>query len=376
MDSSPITVIHLITDLITAGAQKALYRLLLHTDRTKYRPIVIALRDADTDIAQQIKALDIPVIDLDMLPRWRFDKLFLLYRELRRQKPDIMHCWMIHSNIIGRLVGRMARVPAIIVSRRSDRNGGQIYTHLNRWLVNWSDGIIAVSESSRQAELAETGISSDRVVTVPNGLDASMFADKSTASERQELRASLGIQDEHLLIGSIGRLTEAKGYPDLIKAFQLVHQELPQSRLMIVGKGKLEAELKTLASELGIIDFVQFPGVRSDIPQLLNTFDTFAFSSHWEGMPNALMEAMAAGVPCVATKVSAAPELIDNGVHGLLVAPNHPAELAEGILKLLNDTALREAVAAAGRERILTKFTLENTAAKTMALYEKIRVER
>ncbi|MFK7803981.1 MAG: glycosyltransferase [Anaerolineae bacterium] len=372
----PIIVTHLITDLITAGAQKALYRLLLHTDRTKYRPIVIALREGDTEIAGQIKALDIPVIDLNMLPRWRFDKMFRLFRELRQQKPDILHCWMIHSNIIGRVVGRIAGVPTIIVSRRSDRNGGEIYTRLNRWLVNWSDGIIAVSESSRQAELAETGIAPERVVTVPNGLDASMFMNKPSAADRQVLRTSLGVTDKHVLIGSVGRLTEAKGYPDLIRAFKMIHDEVPQARLVIVGKGKLEAELKSLAAELDLTDKVRFPGVRSDIPQFLNALDLFAFSSLWEGMPNALMEALAAGLPCVATRVSAAPELIDEGVHGLLVAPQNPAELATSILKLLNDSALRETLAVAGRERILTEFTLENTAAKTMAVYEKARLQR
>lgn len=369
----PIIVTHLITDLITAGAQKALYRLLLHTDRTKYRPIVIALRDGNTEIATQIEALDIPVIDLEMLPRWRFDKLFRLYRELHQQKPAILHCWMIHSNIIGRIVGQIARVPTIIVSRRSDRNGGELYTRLNRWLINWSDGIIAVSESARQAEITETGISPERVIVVPNGLDASMFARKPTSAEREALRASFDIHDDHHLIGSVGRLTEAKGYPDLLKAFQIVQQEIPQARLMIVGKGLLEAQLKSLADDFNISEFVQFPGVRADIPQLLNAFDMFAFSSHWEGMPNALMEAMAAGLPCVATRVSAAPELIDDGIHGLLVPPKNPDELAAGLLKVINNSDLRDRLSDAGRDRILTQYTLENTAAKTLALYESTK---
>jgi glycosyltransferase involved in cell wall biosynthesis len=369
----PITVTHLITDLITAGAQKALYRLLLHTDRTNYRPIVIALRDGDSEIATQIRALGIPVLDLHMSPPWRFYKLLGLYRALRSQRPAILHCWMIHSNIIGRIVGRLAGVPTIIVSRRSDRNGGEIYTKLNRWLVNWSDGIIAVSESTRQAELAETGIAPERVETIPNGLDASAFNDLPSAADRQVLRTSLGITPDQILIGSVGRLTAAKGYPDLVRAFQIVTQEIPQACLIIVGKGKLEAELKGLAVELGISEKVQFTGVCSDIPKLLNAFDLFAFSSHWEGMPNALMEAMAAGLPCVATRVSAAPELIDDGVHGLLVPPQAPAQLANGILKLLDDAPLRKRLAVAGRERIQTEFTLEKTAAQTTALYEKCR---
>lgn len=371
-----ITVTHLITDLITAGAQQALYRLLLHTDRTKYRPVVIALRDGDTEIAARIKVLDIPVIDLQMLPRWRFDRLSRLYRELRRNKPDILHCWMVHSNIIGRVIGRTTSVPAIVVSRRSDRNGGEIYTRMNRWLVDWSDGIIAVSESTRQAELAETGIDPSRVVMIPNGIDMSVFTPQPAPKARKQLRETLGISDDHFLIGSVGRLTEAKGYPDLLRAFQIVVQQRPEARLIIVGKGKLEAGLKSLAAVLKISEKVQFSGVRSDIPQLLNALDMFAFSSHWEGMPNALMEAMAAGLPCVATNVSAAPELINDGVHGLLVPPSNHQKLAEKLLAMINDPELRHRLAKAAQERIQTEFTLENTAAKTMALYEKIRGER
>ena len=116
-------VTHLVTDLITAGAQKALLRLLKHTDFNEYRPTVIALRDGDSEIAQELKELGVQVVDLKMLPKWRFDKLFRLYRELHQNRPDILHCWMIHSNIIGRVVGRLAKVPKIIVSRRSDQNG-------------------------------------------------------------------------------------------------------------------------------------------------------------------------------------------------------------------------------------------------------------
>ncbi len=369
---TPIQVTHLVTDLITAGAQKALLRLLIHTDRDKFQPRVIALRNGDTPIAAQLIDLGIEVIDLQMLPKWRVGRLMRLAQELRTNRPDILHCWMIHSNIIGRLIGRMTRVPKIVVSRRSDKNGSRWATVLNRWLVNWSDGMIAVSESTKAAELAETGIDSARVTVVPNGIDASMFENKPSAADRQQLRDSLGYDNETILIGSVGRLTEAKGYPDLLNAFKTVSATLPQARLLIAGKGHLEAALKAQAKQLGIGERVQFPGVRSDIPQLLDALDLFAFSSHWEGMPNALMEAMAAGLPCVATAVSAAPELIDNGLHGILVPPKQPAKLAEAILKIANDGPLGDRLGQAAQQRILSEFTLANTAQKTVAVYEAV----
>ncbi|MEM8858506.1 MAG: glycosyltransferase [Chloroflexota bacterium] len=368
----PKKVVHLITDLITAGAQNALLRLLQHIDPAEYKPIVIALRNGDTEIADKLKQMGVTVIDLKMLPRWRLDKLVGLYFELRRQEPDILHCWMIHSNIIGRLVGRLAKVPRIIVSRRSDRNGSQWATILNRWLVNWSDAIIAVSESTRQVELAETGTSPDRVITVPNGLDSTQFTRQISAKDRYGLRAELGYTDEHFVIGSVGRLVEAKGYPDLLSAFQKVAAEYSNARLIIVGKGKLQDELHQLADELGITEKVEFPGVRTDIPQILNCFDLFAFSSHWEGMPNALMEAMAAGLPCVATRVSAAPELIDDGVHGCLVPPKAPDLLADAMLEMIGDEPTRNRLAFNGQRKIAKEFTLEETAAKTVQIYSDL----
>ncbi len=367
------TVTHLVTDLITAGAQKALLRLLQHTDFDEYRPTVIALRNGDTSIAAELKAMGVEVIDLQMLPKWRLDKLFRLYGELRQNRPDILHCWMIHSNIIGRVIGKMADVPKIIVSRRSDKNGSQWATVLNRWLVNWSDGIIAVSESTKRAELAETGIQCERVTVVPNGINAGQFSQTPSAADRQALRAELGYDDQIFLIGSVGRLTEAKGYPDLITAFKTVSQQMPKARLLIAGKGNLEPELKQLAQAIGVGEKVQFPGVRSDIPQLLNAFDTFAFSSHWEGMPNALMEAMAAGLPCVATAVSAAPELIDDGTHGILVQPKEPDLLATAILQLAEDKQAADRLGQAARQRIFSEFTLENTAQKTISVYQKVK---
>lgn len=370
-----ITVTHLITDLITAGAQKALYRLLCHTDRTRYRPVVIALRDGNTEIGADIRALGVEVIDLNMAPRWRLDRLMPLYAVLRHQRPDILHCWMIHSNIIGRVVGRAARVPKIIVSRRNDVNGSRWATVLNRWLVNWSDTIIAVSKSARQAELRETGIAPERVIVVPNGIEMAPFLESLSAGERQALRQSLGLEPDHFVIGSVGRLVEAKGYTDLLHAFKLVSEQLSTARLIIFGKGILEEELKTLAHALGIAEKVQFPGVRSDIPKVLQTFDLFAFSSHWEGMPNALMEAMAAGLPCIATEVSAAPELIEDGVHGLLVPPKRPEQLAQGIQKLWSDRDKRAQLGANGQARIQTEFTLAHTAALTQKIYHNLLIK-
>lgn len=371
MTNDRIIVTHLITDLITAGAETALYRLLLNTDRSKYEPVVIALRNADGEIANKISSLDIRIVDLKMLPLWRIEKLYLLYRELRRLRPTILHCWLIHPNIIGRAFGRIARVPVIIGTRRSERNVDRFAAWLNSCLVNWSNCVIAVSENARVAELRETRVNPMQVITVPNGIDTRIFNDNRSLRSRHVIRTQLGISEKNILIGSVGRLAEAKGHVDLLRAFQIVTKEFPQTRLVIAGAGILLSELAQLSISLGIEDKIQFCGVRSDIPEFLHAIDLFAFPSHWEGMPNALMEAMASGVPIVATNISAIPELVDHNVHGLLVPANAPNDLASAISTLLNDANLCKRMGTAAQMRIQKEFTIENTAQKTMSVYEE-----
>ncbi|MEJ2751041.1 MAG: glycosyltransferase, partial [Anaerolineae bacterium] len=189
-ECDPIPVLHLITELDAGGAQSALYRLLKHGDSARFRPVVACFYNGDGAAAQRIRQLGIPVVDLDMTGWYRLDALWRLYQLLRRERPFILHCWLFHANFLGRIVGRLARVPIIITARRNVEIGGAWRERLQRWTVGLDDKIIAVCEAARQAEISHSGAPPDKVVTIYNGIDLLPFA----VSARQAVRREWGIE--------------------------------------------------------------------------------------------------------------------------------------------------------------------------------------
>jgi glycosyltransferase involved in cell wall biosynthesis len=199
-------VFHLITELDIGGAQLALLRLLASLDRDRFVPTVACLYNGDAAVAQRIRALGVPVTDLGMTARWRWDAFERLYRLLRHERPTILHTWMFHANLPGRVLGALARVPIIITSRRNENIGGVMREYLNRWTACLDDRVIAVCELARQAEIKRARVSPEHVVTVYNGVDVERF---SVAGGRP---SSLG--DRHSGRSATGGIAGAATFPE------------------------------------------------------------------------------------------------------------------------------------------------------------------
>ena len=371
-----IKLVVLSTDLIIGGAQWALIRFLELLDRERYKVTVITMVNGGGELASRLHALGVDVIDLEMRPKWRLDRLFRLNRLLKEIDPHIIHGWMVHASFVSRLIGRMRHIPVNLVTRHTNNLGSPGRVVINRWLAHWCDAILAVSSSTRQAELDETGLDPARVVTVPNGLGPEQRIVEISPPIRTRVRAEFGIMDDEILAGAVGRLTPAKGYPDLLEAMALLKEKLPRLKLLIVGDGVLAAELNGQHTALDLGDRVIFAGSRSDVPDLLQGLDFYVLSSHWEGLPIALLEGMAAGLPAVATAVKAVPEIMVDGQHGLIVPTHAPDRLAAGIERLAQDADLRAQLGRCGRERVLAHFTLEKSVEITTDLYERLLNEK
>jgi glycosyltransferase involved in cell wall biosynthesis len=188
------------------------------------------------------------------------------------------------------------------------------------------------------------------VETLHHGLDP---ATQLTPVQADGVRAELGIPPDAPVIGSIANFKAAKDHATLLRAAARVRQAVPGVRLLLVGQGPLEAETRRLAAELGLQETVVFAGFRTDARRLAAAFDVFTLSSTYEGLPIALIEAMALGRPAVVTRVGGTPEVVSDGAHGLLVPPRDPAALAAGLLRLLGDPGLRASMGAAARSRAL-----------------------
>lgn len=171
----PILVDHLITDLESGGAQMALYRLVTRLDRELFTPRVVCLRGGDGPVGRKLRAAGVPVLDLRMTRKWRVDALALLYGRWRRERPVILHSWMFHATLIGRLVGRAAGIPILISARRNVNIGGPWRERLNRLTLPLDNAVIAVCETARAAEIAHGHVAPEKVTTIYNGVDLAEF---------------------------------------------------------------------------------------------------------------------------------------------------------------------------------------------------------
>lgn len=276
-----------------------------------------------------------------------------IYADLKRERYDVAVTLLFASDVVGRFLAHAAVVPRIVTSIRS-RN--EQYTFWMRRAVRttmpWADVVVLNSAYQYEFALQEEGAKQDRIIVIHNGVRVEPGAKALTADE---LRTEFGIAPCHRIIGSVGRLSPEKGFDLLIEGMaQLASQDID---LVLVGDGPLRMQLMGRANALGLAERVHFAGHCRDVPQLLGAFDVYVHPARLEGMPNALLEAMAAGCPIVATTVGGACELIEPGVHGWLVPPNNVAALQVAVSEALldRDRATRRGKAAQARAR--TKFS-------------------
>jgi len=370
-----IRTLHLITELGTGGAQTALSRLLQHADRRGFEPTVACLYNGSGSAAERIRQLGITVSDLGMSAKWRADAVCRLYGVLRRERPTILHTWMYHANVIGRLVGRLARVPVIISSRRNVFIGGGFRELVNSVTSPLADRVVTVCDAAREAELARARVPPSHVITIHNGIDVPI---RDTTDQRGGIHArrSLGISPEAHVIGSVGRLHPQKDFGTLIAAMKLVKEGDADARLLIVGDGPCRESLERRTARLDLAEDVIFAGDRSDISSLLAAMDVFALASRWEGLPNAVLEAMACGLPVVATGVGGTPELVQDGSTGRLVSPQDPQAMAAVLTEVLSSEQIRTEMGKAGRARAKEHFSIQEMVRRTEALYATLLRER
>jgi glycosyltransferase involved in cell wall biosynthesis len=237
------------------------------------------------------------------------------------------------------------------------------------------DKIITVSEAVRRVKIEKSNVSPEKVITIHNGIDTSLFTSHSNTS-KQQFRKSLGIPDNVLLLGSVGRLHPSKGFSDLISALVKIKSKLKSVKVIIVGDGKLSNNLKLQVKYDKLSDAIEFIGLRNDVPDILSALDIFVLPSLWEAFGIAILEAMAAGKPVVATSVGGIPEVVIDGETGILVPASDPDALANAIIRLIEDEELRVKMGNAGRKRVLKHFTIQKMVNKTEQLYQELMIEK
>lgn len=297
--------------------------------------------------------------------------LFALVKLLKKERPEILHCHRHKPTVYGAVAARLAGVPHVVSHVHGlNRTRSLVRKITNRFVFSAVDRIITVSDVVNKDVLrTNTAISPEKVVTVHNGIDAGMI--DAVSAGRDEARARLGIKKDAIVFGTVGRLAPTKGQVYLLEAFSMTLKNLPGSALLITGDGQLRAELVKKTEDLGIAGSVRFLGHRSDVLEIMRSFDVFVFPSLAEGLPLALLEAMASGVIVVASNVGGIPDVLGNGLYGRLVPPCDAVTLATA----MKDAALLSAeekkkTADAGRKRVLEEFTEKVMCKALMDVYK------
>jgi len=367
-----IRVLHVIATLDRAGTEQQLAHLCRRLNRSEFMPAVCCLTRGGP-LEAELKAGGVPVRILRKRGRWDLAVISRAMRVIRQFRPDILHTWLPTANTLGRTAGLAARVPVLIASERAaDAWKGMLRRLADRLLTSYSARIITNSAAVRRFLAEQIGLPQRKIAVIRNGLDLDEFDAELAQAPANSLPA---ISGQPIIVGTVARLEPQKGIKFLIAAFSRLPRELGEVELWIVGGGPQERQLREEAGATRVTGRIRFLGHRPDVPALLARFDLFVLPSLWEGLPNAVLEAMAARRAVVATAVDGTPEAVEHEKTGLLVPPADAAALAAAIERLLRDPALRRAFGEAGRRKAASDFSMERMVAETEAVYRSAMEE-
>lgn len=373
-----IRVVHVIESLGLGGAERRLVSDLRWLDRRRYEHRVIYLRPEEA-LRPEVEALGVPSESLGMrsLRQWPRG-VFGLARRLRRWRPHLVHTQVFGADVYGRLAATLAHVPSVVSTVQTlpyDPALTRFYSRkrlaADRLTARLcTDHFVAVSEAVREGLVRAFGVDPGRVRVIGNGVDAERFAPRPDV--RQALRRQLGVPLGAFVILHVGRLIPEKDQATLWRAAVLLGGRLPEACVLAAGDGPERAGLESLRQRLGLNRCVRLLGVRSDIEALYQAADVFVLPSLREGMPTALLEAMASGIPVVASDIAPHRELVEQGVTGWLVPPQAPEALAEALAAVARQPEAARRVAAQARGRVVPEWSSQTLAGRLQQMYDEL----
>ena len=353
-------VLFVINDLARAGAETQLVALACALPRERYEARIVLLKERD-DFADVLGGAGIAVVPLHRRGPADFAVALRLAREVRRFRPQVIHSFLFPANLLAAVVGRAAGVPRIVVSQRSSYESGlpAPWRRLARLGHRLAHRVVVNSRAALSEEIA-AGTPPALLIHVPN---AALGTAQGSAPARSE-----GVPDGPFVL-SLGQLDGQKGHRVLLSAWPGVLRSHPAARLVLVGDGPCRPELEAQAQALGVAPSVTFAGFRAPSGAFVAACRLLVQPSLTEGMPNAVLEAMAAGKPVVGSRVGGIPELVLDGETGLLVAPDDPAALAAAIVALLDDPARGARMGRAGAARTRGEFAIDSVRRAIESVY-------
>jgi glycosyltransferase involved in cell wall biosynthesis len=374
----PVRVLELRTVRGTGGGpEKTILLGAQQSDPAQFVVTVCYLRSADDpQFLIDQRARDLGVDYCEIRERHPFSPAILraLRRIIDERRIDIVHAHEYKSDVLAWLLSRRA-IPLATAHGwfGSDTRRERLYYAVDKRLLASFPRVVAVSDEIKR-ELVRTGSRPDRITVIPNGIDHRRFAREPAM--RAEMRRSLGIAADDLVIGAVGRLERQKRFDLAMEVVVALRTPYPRIRLFIAGEGGLRAELERTRDRLELGDACVLLGHRMDVPALHHAFDVFLQASDEEGSPNVVLEAMALETPIVATNVGGAADIVTHEEHGLLVPPGDASALAAAVRRVLTDWPAARARAAAARRRVETELSFEARMRRVEAIYEELALAR
>jgi glycosyltransferase involved in cell wall biosynthesis len=364
VDGRRIRVAHVITRMIVGGAQETVLLAAALADRERFDPLLVCgpQTGPEGSLHDEVRRRGIELVVLPDLVRevhpWHDARAVpALTRLFRERAVDVVHTNSSKAGIVGRAAARRARVGTVVHTvhgwpfhDHQPSPVAAVWRSVERRMAPLTDHLVVVAEADRSKGLAAGVGTAAQYVTVRSSLELSRYDARRPL--RDEVRAELGLPLDAPVLGAVKRLSDQKDPLSLLSAFAAVRAGAPGARLLLVGDGPLDGAVRRAVAGLGLQEAVTMTGLRSDVPRLLQAVDVFVSTSLWEGLPRTIIEAMATGLPVVATPADGVVDVLVDGQTGRLVVPGDPAAVAAAILDLLREPEVALRLGEAGRERV------------------------
>lgn len=367
--TQPIHVLQLVQGLEIGGLEKIVLSLITHLDPSLVR-VSVCCFDYLGPLATEANTKGIEVCLLKRKPGIDWSYPWRLCRFLKDRNIQVLHLHNPTAFFYGTLAGKLARTPYIVYTEHGrDFSEGWKIRLAHRWLAKMVDRIVVVAKHGQRVLVREEGVDERKITLIYNGIDGKRFNRVQYADYYESIRTGLGLTSHTQVIGVVGRLDAIKNHAVLFEAMHILLHRFPKVSLLVIGEGPLRVELETMIEQMDLKNHVKFLGARADVPELLTVLDGFVLPSFSEGLSLTLIEACAAGVPIVATRVGGNEEVVVDQENGLLVPSDDAEALGKAISSILSNTEMARKMGANGRKRFEAHFTLGNMVQKYHELY-------
>jgi glycosyltransferase involved in cell wall biosynthesis len=359
----PVRIAFCITDLDVGGAERMFVELVTRLDRHRWEPRVYCLSGPGA-LVERLQAAQIPVTCFGAQSTRHLGVVHKLTAELKSFSPALLQCFLFHANMVGRWAAWRAGVPHVVCGIRVAERRSRIPLWMDRLTQRLVDHNVCVSKAVAEFSIQKSGLNPAKVSVIPNAVEFEHFANAVALD-----RSRLGLSAAPLVL-FVGRLDPQKSPFTLLEAFARLQKRRHDWQLLFVGDGSLRASMEKWVTQRGLNQSIRIAGWRPEIPELLKTADVLVLPSLWEGMPNIVLEAMAAGLPVVVSRVEGTEELIRDHETGVLVPPGSVVDLEQQIEAVLNDPGLSSRLRTTAQLAVQERFTM----GRMVSAYEQLYI--